>query len=58
MAREDGQTEESSAFCQRRRILDLSLFGWAVRDDFRADSDVDVPVVVAADAVQDSPGPG
>ena len=32
-------------FCRRHRIRKLSLFGSVLRDDFRADSDVDVLVV-------------
>jgi hypothetical protein len=31
-------------FCQRWRIRELSLFGSVLRDDFHADSDVDVLV--------------
>jgi len=36
-------------FCQRWRITELSLFGSAVRDDLRPDSDVDVLVTFAPD---------
>ena len=31
-------------FCQRWHIVELSLFGSVLRDDFRSDSDVDVLV--------------
>ena len=31
-------------FCRRWKITELSLFGSALRDDFRADSDVDLLV--------------
>lgn len=31
-------------FCRRRRIKRLALFGSVLRDDFRADSDIDVLV--------------
>ncbi|MBE9079160.1 nucleotidyltransferase domain-containing protein [Romeria aff. gracilis LEGE 07310] len=31
-------------FCQRWNIVELALFGSVLRDDFRADSDVDVLV--------------
>jgi len=31
-------------FCRRWRLLELSLFGSVLRDDFRPDSDVDVLV--------------
>lgn len=34
-----------SAFCRKWRIRELSLFGSALRDDFRSDSDVDLLVV-------------
>ena len=33
-----------SAFCQKWKIAELSLFGSVLRDDFRPDSDVDVLV--------------
>ena len=33
--------DEVAAFCKRHRIRKLSLFGSALRDDFRPDSDVD-----------------
>src|SRR3990167_3924556 len=33
--------DEVAAFCKRNRIRKLSLFGSALRDDFRPDSDVD-----------------
>jgi len=34
--------EELEEFCQRRHIVRLAFFGSVLRDDFRADSDVDV----------------
>ena len=34
--------EAIAAFCRRWKISELSLFGSALRDDFRPDSDVDV----------------
>jgi hypothetical protein len=34
-------------YCQRWRIAELALFGSVLRDDFRADSDVDVLVTFA-----------
>ena len=37
-------------YCQRWRIAELALFGSVLRDDFRADSDVDVLVTFADDA--------
>ena len=33
--------EELAAFCRKWRIRELSLFGSALRDDFRPDSDLD-----------------
>jgi predicted nucleotidyltransferase len=37
-------------FCRRWKIVELSLFGSALRDDFRSDSDIDLLVRFAADA--------
>ncbi|HEY9619244.1 MAG TPA: nucleotidyltransferase family protein [Crinalium sp.] len=34
-------------FCQRWHITELALFGSILRDDFRADSDIDVLVTFA-----------
>ena len=36
-------------FCRHWRIMKLSLFGSALREDFRPDSDVDVLVTFAPD---------
>ncbi len=36
--------EEIAAFCERHQIATLSLFGSVLRDDFHANSDVDVLV--------------
>jgi uncharacterized protein len=44
-------TAELAAFCRRHHIRRLSLFGSILRDDFQADSDVDVLVEFAADHV-------
>jgi predicted nucleotidyltransferase len=38
------------AFCRRNRIRRLSVFGSAVRDDFRPDSDLDLLVEFEPDA--------
>jgi uncharacterized protein len=35
------------AFCQRWQIVELALFGSILRDDFRADSDIDVLITFA-----------
>jgi predicted nucleotidyltransferase len=45
--------EPIQAFCLRWRVVELSLFGSAVRGDFRADSDVDLLVTLADDAALD-----
>lgn len=37
-------------FCQRWQLQELALFGSVLRDDFCADSDVDVLVTFAPDA--------
>jgi uncharacterized protein len=37
-------------FCRKWHISELSVFGSALRDDFRPDSDVDVMVVLGPDA--------
>ncbi len=37
-------------FCRRWKIIELSLFGSVLSDDFRTDSDVDVLVVFEKDA--------
>jgi len=38
------------AFCQKWKVLEFSLFGSVLRNDFRPDSDVDVLVVIAEGA--------
>jgi hypothetical protein len=42
--------EALAGFCRRWRITELALFGSALRDDFRPDSDVDFLVTFAPDA--------
>ena len=37
-------------FCRKWMIRELSLFGSALRDDFRPDSDLDILVTFAGDA--------
>ncbi|MGA1409449.1 MAG: nucleotidyltransferase family protein [Prochlorotrichaceae cyanobacterium] len=37
--------EKLDDFCKQHNILELSLFGSILRDDFRADSDIDILVV-------------
>lgn len=38
-------------FCRRRPIRKLAIFGSVLRDDFRADSDIDLSVEFEPDAV-------
>jgi predicted nucleotidyltransferase len=42
--------DKIAEFCQKWKIVELSLFGSVLRDDFRPDSDVDVLVRFAPDA--------
>ena len=42
--------EKISDFCRHWKIVEFSLFGSALRDDFGPDSDVDVLVTFAPDA--------
>ena len=42
--------ERIAEFCRKHRVRKLSLFGSALREDFRPDSDVDVLVSFAEDA--------
>jgi predicted nucleotidyltransferase len=42
--------EALEAFCRRWMVAELSLFGSALRSDFRPDSDVDLLVTFAPDA--------
>jgi predicted nucleotidyltransferase len=37
-------------FCRRWKVRELAVFGSALREDFRADSDVDLLVTFAPDA--------
>ena len=41
---------EIEAFCRRWKISELALFGSALRDDFRPDSDIDLLVTFEPDA--------
>ena len=42
--------EALADFCRRWKIIELSLFGSVMRDDFGPDSDVDVLLTFAPDA--------
>ena len=41
---------EIAAFCKRRQITELALFGSVLRDDFGPDSDIDVLVKFSPEA--------
>jgi len=43
-------TEQIEEFCRRWKIAELRVFGSALRDDFRPDSDLDLLVRFAPDA--------
>jgi uncharacterized protein len=45
--------DEVRRFCERWKIIELSLFGSVLREDFGHDSDVDVLVSFAAGAAWD-----
>lgn len=42
--------KEIAAFCKRWQVVEFSLFGSVLRDDFRQDSDVDVLVTFSEGA--------
>jgi predicted nucleotidyltransferase len=42
--------EQVETFCKRWQILELALFGSALRDDFGPESDVDILVTFSPDA--------
>lgn len=44
------QRQEIAEFCRRWKVVEFSLFGSVLREDFRSDSDVDVLVTFAPDA--------
>ena len=46
----DIKPAEIEHFCHKWKITELALFGSALRDDFRADSDVDLLVSFTEDA--------
>ncbi len=45
--------EQIAAFCQRWQIVEMSLFGSVLRDDFGPESDVDFLVTFAPGACHD-----
>lgn len=42
--------EKIAEFCRKWKILELSLFGSVLREDFRPDSDIDILVTFSSDA--------
>ncbi len=44
------QKDKIEEFCHRWKVAQFSLFGSALREDFRSDSDVDILVRFAGDA--------
>jgi predicted nucleotidyltransferase len=46
----DIEPAEIERFCQKWQVIELALFGSALRDDFRTNSDVDLLVSFAEDA--------
>jgi uncharacterized protein len=42
--------EKIAEFCRKWKILELSLFGSVLREDFRPDSDIDILVSFSSDA--------
>lgn len=46
----DFSEKKISDFCRRWRITEFALFGSALRDDFDAESDLDILVAFAQDA--------
>ncbi len=49
----DIPTDQLASFCKRWKIVELSLFGSVLREDFGPESDVDVMVVFAPDETWD-----
>ena len=50
LPRLDLPPDRLAEFCRRRRVTELALFGSALREDFRPDSDVDLLVTFDEDA--------
>lgn len=46
----DVSTEQIAAFCQKWGIVELSVFGSVLREDFTQESDVDILYVMRPDA--------
>ncbi len=44
-------SQEIDGFCRRRNVIELALFGSVLRQDFNAESDVDVLVTFAPGVV-------
>jgi predicted nucleotidyltransferase len=48
--RVDLPMEKIAAFCRKWKVVELALFGSALREDFRPDSDIDLLATFADDA--------
>ena len=46
----EARRENIVDFCRRWKIVELSFFGYVLRDDFRPDSDVDLLVTFSREA--------
>lgn len=46
--------EKIRSFCRRRKITELALFGSVLRDDFGAESDIDILVTFTPDCAHSS----
>ncbi len=46
----DVSTEQIAAFCQKWGVVELSVFGSVLRDDFTQGSDIDILYVMRPDA--------
>ena len=50
-------SERIGDFCRRHHVRRLSFFGSVLREDFRADSDVDVLLAVSLERILSGPKP-
>ena len=51
-------SDQLAEFCRRWKVAELALFGSALREDFRPDSDVDLLVTFSPDAAKTRGGSG
>jgi len=50
----DEKAEQIAGLCRKYSVIELSLFGSALRDDFGPDSDIDLAVVFSQNGVEGS----